>query len=120
MPDRLAHAALAALIILQGTMLASLYAGVAPHPPASTPLFGMGPFIGFAIAIASAALITGPDSRTGRILCALSALAALLSFGPQKYVDPQFPMVWPAVVLGQISSAALLAHAALGHRLSAA
>ncbi|PWE29594.1 hypothetical protein [Pararhodobacter marinus] len=105
---RQSYAALAALVILQGIMLGSLYAGVAPHPPATIPLFGMGPFLGAAIAAAIAAMILGPlDSRAGRLLAGLAALAALASFGPQKYLDAQFPLIWPAVISAQIAAIAV-------------
>lgn len=100
--DRPIQAALACLILLQSVMLASLYAGVAPHPPAATPLFGIGPFLGASLSAAVAALILGP-SRAGRMLAAFAAVAALVSFGPQKYLDPQFGLIWPAVLSGQVA-----------------
>ncbi|MEM6461248.1 MAG: hypothetical protein AAF724_04960 [Pseudomonadota bacterium] len=103
--DRHALAALAALILLQVIMLSALYAGIAPHPPNVTPLFGMGPFIGASISIALAAIIVHPlSSAPGRSLSVLAALMALVSFGPQKYFDAQFGLIWPAVVLGQLSA----------------
>lgn len=108
-PERAARAALASLIILQGIMLASLYAGVQPHPPATTPLFGIGPFLGAALSAAVAALVLGPDrGRAGPTLAGLAAVAALVSFGPQKYLDPQFPLIWPAVLAGQVAAGVLL------------
>ena len=95
-------AALVALIILHLVMLGALYAKVPPHPPATIPLFAIAPFLAVAIATASAALIIGPlHGRTGRGLSLLAALMAMLSFGPQKYVDPQFPLIWPAVLAAQ-------------------
>ena len=102
--DTSVHAALACLIVLQIIMLGSLYADVAPHPPAMTPLFGIGPFLGASLSAAVAALILGPaDSRAGRVLASMAALAALVSFGPQKYMDAQIALIWPAVVSGQIA-----------------
>lgn len=57
-----------------------------------------------ALATAAAALIVGPvASRTGKALSLLAALMAMLSFGPQKYLDPQFPLIWPAVLTAQIA-----------------
>lgn len=106
--DRPWQAALACLILLQTVMLASLFAGVAPHPPVATPLFGIGPFLAAALSAAVAALILGP-SRGGRLLAGLAALAALVSFGPQKYLDPQFSLIWPAVVAGQVAAGVILA-----------
>lgn len=108
-PDRPAQAALAALIVLQGVMLGALYAGIAPHPPAATPLFGMAPFLAAAVSAAVAALILGPGSPAGRALAALAAIAALVSFGPQKLLDPQFPLIWPAVLAGQVAAVTVLA-----------
>lgn len=97
-------AALSVLIILQLVMLGALYAQVPPHPPATIPLFAIAPFLAVALATATAALIVGPVAgRTGRALSLLAALMAMLSFGPQKYVDPQFPMIWPAVLAAQFA-----------------
>ena len=57
-----------------------------------------------ALATAAAALIVGPVAgRTGRALSLLAGLMALLSFGPQKYLDPQFPLIWPAVLAAQVA-----------------
>lgn len=107
--DSTTQAALACLIVLQTVMLASLLGGVAPHPPAATPLFGIGPFLGASLSAAVAALIVGPSrSATGRVLAALAAGAALVSFGPQKYLDPQFALIWPAVLSGQAAVAVIL------------
>lgn len=97
------HAALSVLIVLQLVMLGSLYAGVAPHPPATTPLFGIAPFLAAALAAAVAAMMVGCRGRTGWGLSLLAALAAAVSFGPQKYFDAQFAMIWPAVITGQIA-----------------
>ena len=102
--SRSISAALSALIILQLIMLGALYAQVPPHPPATIPLFAIAPFLAVALATAAAALIVGPVAgRTGRALSLLAALMAMLSFGPQKYVDPQFPMIWPAVLAAQVA-----------------
>lgn len=102
--SRSATASLAALIVLQAIMLGSLYAGVAPHPPAAIPFFAIGPFLGASIAAALAALIVGPLEGAGRLLSAIAAVGALISFGPQKYFDPQFALIWPAVLAGQIAA----------------
>lgn len=107
--DRIAASALATLIILQTVMLASLYAGVPPHPPAATPLFGIGPLIGASLSAATAALLLGPRMTScGRSFGLLAAALALVSFGPQKYFDPQFPTIWPAVIGGQLACAVLI------------
>ncbi|WP_417417454.1 hypothetical protein [Hoeflea sp.] len=107
-PNQTSTAALAVLIILQAVMLGALYAGVPPHPPAVTPLFAIAPFLGVSMATAVAAILLGGSaSRPGRILSLLAATMALISFGPQKYLDAQFGLIWPAVIAGQLACLAL-------------
>lgn len=107
--DRPLTAALSTLIILQTIMLMALFAGIAPHPPVATPLFGMAPFLAAAIALATNAIIMGPATNSmDKILATLAALAALVSFGPQKYVDAQFPLIWPAVLTAQVAIGVIL------------
>ncbi len=101
------NAALLVLIVLQLVMLGSLYADVAPHPPTTTPLFGIAPFLAAALAVALAALVLGGRARIGLGLSVLAALCAAISFGPQKYVDAQFPLIWPAVIAGQLPIASI-------------
>lgn len=106
---RQANAALCALIILQLVMLGALFAQSAPHPPATIPLFAIAPFLAAALSVTAGAIITGPlDTTTGRVLSVLAALMALLSYGPQKYLDAQFALIWPAVITGQIAAVALI------------
>ena len=106
---RQANAALCALIILQLVMLGALFAQSAPHPPATIPLFAIAPFLAAALSVAAGAIITGPlDTTTGRVLSVLAALMALLSYGPQKYLDAQFGLIWPAVITGQVAAVALI------------
>lgn len=113
---RAASAGLTALIVLQIVMLLALYARVEPHPPAATPLFGIAPFLGAALATAAAALIVGPScGMTGRGLSVLAAAMALISFGPQKYLDAQFSLIWPAVLAGQIAAAVVIYTAFRAH-----
>lgn len=101
-------AALGALIILQLIMLGALYTQTPPHPPTAVPPFGIAPFLGASLAIAAAALIVGPQSsRIGGGLSCLAALCALVSYGPQKYLDAQLPLIWPAVITGQIAVLAI-------------
>ena len=107
--DRSLSAALLALIILQTIMLTALYAGIPPHPPVATPLFGIAPFIGAAIAVAAASIVMRPSgSGAGRLLSVLATLLALVSFGPQKYFDAQFALIWPAVFTGQTAAFCIL------------
>ncbi|WP_299500700.1 hypothetical protein [uncultured Roseobacter sp.] len=84
--------------------MTKVYAGIRPHPPVVTPLFGIAPFLGAAVSIALSAVIVQPiNSAAGRTLSSLAALMALASFGPQKYFDAQFALIWPAVILGQLA-----------------
>ncbi|KCV82718.1 hypothetical protein ATO10_03892 [Actibacterium atlanticum] len=96
-------AALSALIVLQLIMLSALYAGIKPHPPVATPLFGIAPFIGASVATALGAMLLTPQTRAGKGLAVLAALMAAASFGPQKYFVPEFPLIWPAVICGQVA-----------------
>jgi hypothetical protein len=115
--NRTSTAALAVLIILQTVMLTALYAGVAPHPPVATPLFGIAPFLGASISAAVAAIILGGiPSRAGAALSLLTAAMALVSFGPQKYFDAQFGLIWPAVICGQIASLFVILNVVSGLR----
>ncbi|MGJ8588857.1 MAG: hypothetical protein ACSHXW_11940 [Yoonia sp.] len=109
--DRATVAALSALILLQLVMLSALYAGVAPHPPVATPLFGMAPFLAASFAVAFSAILLGPlNGKAGRSLSGLAVVLALVSFGPQKYFDAQFALIWPAVISGQIAAIVVLVH----------
>lgn len=120
--DRQVSAALVTLITLQLIMLTALYAGIKPHPPLATPLFGIAPFLGASLSIAFAALIVQPlTTTTGRTLSILAGLMALVSFGPQKYFDAQIGLIWPAVVLGQVAAVVIFARAAgIGRQRSGA
>lgn len=109
MIDRPQTAALGTLIILQGVMLAALFTKTAPHPPEVIPLGGMGPFLGAAMSAAMAAVVVGPGSRAGHLLSLAACLLALVSFGPQKFFDPAFALVWPAVITAQIAVVSLAA-----------
>ncbi len=98
----------AMLAVLQAVMLAALMAGLQPHPPAAAPLFAMGPFLGASIALAVAAMLAANAPGLLPVLLSVaSAFTALLSFGPQKWVDPAIAQIWPAVLLGQIAAAAI-------------
>ncbi|SPF80613.1 hypothetical protein [Pseudoprimorskyibacter insulae] len=98
------QSALAALILLQGVMLAALFAGVQPHPPAAIAPFGMAPFLAVSISVALAAYRHAETGgKSAAALAVLAAILALVSFGPQKYFDPAFGQVWPAVIGAQIA-----------------
>lgn len=107
---RIAYAALTTLIIVQLIMLASLFAGLAPHPPRTIPFFAMAPFLSVSMAITASAMIIGPlTGKLGKSLSVLAALCALLSYGPQKWVDPAIGEIWPAVLAGEIAAFGLIA-----------
>ncbi|MEM1266050.1 MAG: hypothetical protein AAGI50_08550 [Pseudomonadota bacterium] len=103
MTNRTTQAALAALAILHGVMLTTLLAGVEPHPPAAVAPFGMAPFLAVVLAAVAAAAILGTRWAVVSV-----ALLSLVSFGPQKVLDPAFGGVWPAILAAQISIIALL------------
>ncbi|MGB7318721.1 MAG: hypothetical protein WBC85_12215 [Planktotalea sp.] len=61
--------------------------------------------MGASVSIAFAAIVVGPlASLSGRGLSVAATLMALISFGPQKYFDAQFSLIWPAVILGQLAA----------------
>lgn len=112
---RPAQAALAMLITLHALMLAALYTGTDPHPPIAVAPFAIAPFLSVSIGTALAAIILA-SHRAGSILSLLASALALVSFGPQKYFDAAFPMIWPAVIAAQISVAFLIAQALQARR----
>lgn len=108
--ERIVTASIAALMILQTVMLMSLYSKTLPHPPEVVAPFGIAPFLAASLAIAAVALIIGPtQTLLGRTISSLAALAALVSYGPQKYFDAQFSLIWPSVVVGQIAVGCVVA-----------
>lgn len=108
MVDRTLTTALGTLIILQLTMLLALFFKVPPHPPEIIPLGGMAPVIGASLSAAFGALLFQGQGRTGKGLIVLACALAAISYGPQKFFDPAFALVWPAVVTAQIAIFALL------------
>lgn len=103
--ERQILAALASLIILQLVMLFALYFKSPPHPPETIVLFAIGPYLACSFCVAIAAIFVGPlTDMTGKMLSIAAAIMALLSFGPQKYFDAQFGLIWPAVVAGQVAA----------------
>lgn len=112
-----ARAALSALVILQLTMLAALFTRTPPHPPLTVAPFALGPFLGASIAVAVAAIMLGATStRLGTAGSVLAAVFALVSFGPQKWIDPAIGQIWPAVLAGEVAAAVLLIGAAMKRR----
>ncbi len=99
---KILDAACLMLAVIQGVMLASLWFGVAPHPPRAIPLFAMAPFLAVSIGTALMARVLISE-RIGQFLASLAAAMALLSFGPQKYFDPAFDEIWVAVIASQLT-----------------
>jgi|SRR5882757_9272332 len=110
-------AALSTLAILQLTMLAALFTQTPPHPPVAIAPFALGPFLGAAISIAVAAIVLGATrTRLGTAVAVLAAVLALVSLGPQKWIDPAIGQIWPAVLLGEIAAVGLLVDAVMTRR----
>ena len=107
-PKPMQTAALGTLIILQLTMLGALFFKVPPHPPEIIPIGGMAPMVGAALCAAFAALVFKGEGTVGKLMIILTCLLSAISYGPQKFFDPAFPLVWPAVIAGQIAVLALL------------
>lgn len=104
-----ALAAILALLVLTVVMLLALFTRTVPHPPLEVAPFALAPFLGASLAAGAAAWhLVRRDARAGRILALLFALTALVSFGPQKYFDPAFPRIWPAVIAAQLALLVLL------------
>ena len=104
------RSALCVLLTLTAVMLAALFSQTAPHPPLEVTPFALGPFLGASMAIGFGALMTLRDEPTwGAVLAALFAVTALVSFGPQKYFDPAFSRIWPAVITAQIAAIVIFA-----------
>jgi hypothetical protein len=102
------RASLAVLLVLQAVMLAALFTQTEPHPPVAIPLFALGPFLGASLATVIAAFFLGAtETRSGRFVSMIAAVLGLISFGPQKWFDPAFNEIWPAVLLGQLAVVAI-------------
>lgn len=98
------QAAILVLLVLTGVMLMALFSRTAPHPPSEVAPFALGPFLGASLAIGTAALRLGPHGNlAGTGLAILFVVTALVSFGPQKLVDPAFSRIWPAVITAQVA-----------------
>ncbi|MCK1736157.1 hypothetical protein IVA79_19950 [Bradyrhizobium sp. 138] len=96
------HAAIVVLLILTAVMLLALFTRTTPHPPLEVAPFALAPFLGASLAIGAVAFQLGRDGgRVGSAFALLFALTALISFGPQKYLDPAFSRIWPAVITAQ-------------------
>lgn len=108
-PETRSRAALLVLIVLQAVMLAALFAQIAPHPPRAVAPFALGPFLGASIAIAGAAIVLGAvRTGLGTAVSLAAGVLALISFGPQKWLDPAIGEIWPAVLIAELAVAVLV------------
>ena len=111
--DSYTAAAIAALLMLTGIMLLAMFTRTEPHPPLQVAPFALGPFLAASLATGAAAYgLAVRGMRFATATAVLFALTALVSYGPQKYVDPAFPKIWPAVIVAQLSIAVILCRAA--------
>ena len=111
--DCYSAAAVAVLLVLTSAMLLAMFTRTEPHPPLDVAPFALGPFLAASLAIGTAAyLLVARGARWGIWMALLFALTALVSYGPQKYFDPAFPRIWPAVIVAQAAVAAILIRAA--------
>ena len=111
--DSYTAAAMSALLVLTGAMLLAMFTRTEPHPPLEVDPFALGPFLAASLAIGAAAYgLTVRGMRFAMATAVLFALTALVSYGPQKYVDPAFPRIWPAVIVAQVAIAVILGRAA--------
>lgn len=109
--DHLSGAVLA-LLVLTSVMLLALFSRTPPHPPIEVAPFALAPFLGASLAIGMAALWLARH-RAGAWLALAFAATALVSYGPQKYFDPAFSRIWPAVLLAQ-AAVAVVAYLSIG------
>lgn len=110
--DGYTAAAVAALLALTGAMLLAMFTRTEPHPPLEVEPFALGPFLAASLAIGAAAYgLAVRGMRFAMAVALLFALTALVSYGPQKYVDPAFPKIWPAVIVAQAAIAVILGRA---------
>lgn len=109
-----AIAALAALMVLDLGMFASMLAGVAPHPPGAR-----GPYIAATAALATAALLRLMTTSDRAVLqLALTALAFVPAVGPHKLLtEAAARELAPVIVVGTGALVTLLVVALRLHRL---
>lgn len=110
-----AIAALAALIVLDLGMFASLLAGNEPHPPGAR-----GPYIAATAALATATVWHVLAARGGSVaLLALTALAFIPGVGPHKFItEAAAPDLAPVIIVGTGAVVTLLVVARRLHRLA--
>ncbi len=106
--DCYSAAAVAILLVLTSVMLLAMFTRTEPHPPFEVTPFALGPFLAASLAMGTAAyVLIARGAQAGIWIALLFALTALVSYGPQKYFDPAFSRIWPAVILAQAAVAAI-------------
>ncbi len=97
------------MAIVQIAMLGALYSQTAPHPPLAVPPFAIAPMLSASIALCLVLgwLAAQGDKGAVKLIALPVILLALVSYGPQKYLDPAFPQIWIAVVPMQVATVAL-------------
>ena len=110
-------AAIIVLLVLTGVMLLALFSRTEPHPPLEVAPFALGPFLGASLAIGLAAFyLIRNGQRLGPLVAVLFVVTTMVSFGPQKYFDPAFPRIWPAVVTAQLAMVVILIESIIARR----
>ena len=106
----LSLACLAAVLILQTVMLASLFTQSLPHPPLE-----LAPLFGAILALGGFTVVLLLFRwRSGYIAAGASALLAMISYGPHKLFLGEDPAILPAVVAGFLFALGLLYAAVKG------
>ncbi len=104
--------AIVALLVLTSAMLLALFTRIEPHLPLEVEPVALGPFLAASLATGAAAYgLVVRGMRFAMAIALLFALTALVSYGPQKYFDPAFPKIWPAVIVAQLAIAVILCRA---------
>ena len=104
--------AIVALLVLTSAMLLALFTRTEPHLPLEVEPVALGPFLAASLATGAAAYgLVVRGMRFAMAIALLFALTALVSYGPQKYFDPAFPKIWPAVIVAQLAIAVILCRA---------
>lgn len=110
--DVLAIGCLFGLIFLQTVMLAALFAGTEPHPPAH-----LAPFIGAGVAVGMFALpLVWNRMTVGYAAAILFGLFSLMSYGPHKLFVEEAAQILAAVVVGFALTCVLLVVSVAGMR----
>ncbi len=85
-------------------MLLAKFTRTGPHPSLEVEPIALGPFLAASLAIGAAAYVLAACGVPYAMAIAfLYALTALISYGPQKYVDAAISKFWPPEVVAQFA-----------------